>query len=253
MARRYEMLGGIEGTSIESAGERLIGTIYLGLGEGAKPTVVLLHGLPGFEKNVDIAYELRERGWNVLLPHYRGCWGSEGRYSFTGIPVDVKNAITVMASKPYVDKDRIFLVGHSMGAWAAMVTTAQDARVKGAVAIAGGATATEASDRTTSHLTNLIEQKFLKRVTLKDLLRDWRTMGKKLAAQDWVGAIAPRPLLVVGGQLDATVTPERVQAVFAAAKEPKELVMVAGADHVFTRKRRELVQTVTDWLDEKKG
>jgi len=159
----------------------------------------------------------------------------------------------LMASKPYVDKDRIFLVGHSMGAWASIVTTAQDERVKGAVAIAGGVTATEASDRTNAHLTNLIEQKFLKGVTVKELLRDWKTMGTELAAQDWVGAIAPRPLLVVGGQLDATVPPERVKAVFAKAKEPKKLVMVEGADHVFTRKRKELVQIVIDWLDENKG
>lgn len=244
---------GIEGTSIESAGERLVGTIYVRRGEGTKSTVLILHGLLGFEKNVDIPYALREKGWNVLLPHYRGCWWSEGQYGFTGILVDVKNAITVMASKLYVDPDRIFLVGHSMGAWAAIVTTAQDARVRGAVAIAGGVTAPEMSERTEAHLTTLVEQRFLKGVTVQTLLRDWRMMATELAAQNWVGAIAPRPLLVVGGKLDATVASERVKAIFAKAKEPKQLMMVEGADHVFTRKRKALVKIVTDWLDANQG
>lgn len=73
MSKVYESLGSIEGASFRSEGESLIGVIYIGSGEGPKPTVLLLHGLPGLEKNVDIAYSLREMGWNVLLPHYRSC------------------------------------------------------------------------------------------------------------------------------------------------------------------------------------
>ncbi|MDQ1280030.1 MAG: uncharacterized protein QG670_1292 [Thermoproteota archaeon] len=138
MSRIYESLGKIEGASFQSEGSTLIGVVYIGLGEGRKPSVVLLHGHPGLEKNTDIAYKLREMGWNVLMPHYRGCWGSEGKYSFTGIPSDVKNAITYLESKDFVDKEKIFLVGHSLGAWATVITTAQDKRIKGAVAIAGG-------------------------------------------------------------------------------------------------------------------
>ncbi|MFQ6074743.1 MAG: alpha/beta hydrolase [Candidatus Bathyarchaeia archaeon] len=248
MSRRCEMLGGIEGTSIQSEGQLLIGTIYIGLGEGKRPTVLLLHGLPGFEKNVDIAYALREMGWNVLIPHYRGCWGSEGNYRFTGIPTDVKNAITLMETKPYVDQEKIFLVGHSLGAWATIITTAQDPRVKGAVAIAGGATSTEVSDRIRVYLDNIIKQRFLKGITLQEAIEDWAKLGRELAAQDWVDRISPRPLLMIGGQQDVTVTPDRVRAVFERAKEPKRLVLMEGADHVFTRKRRELMKTVTNWL-----
>lgn len=248
MSRRYEMLGGIEGTSIQSEGHLLIGTIYIGLGEGKRPTVLLLHGLPGFEKNADIAYALREMGWNVLIPHYRGCWGSEGPYRFTGIPTDVKNAITHMETKPYTDPKRIYLVGHSLGAWATIITTAQDPRVKGAVAIAGGATSAEVPDSIRTYLDNVIQQRFLKNITPQEAVEDWAKMGRQLAAQDWVAKISPRPLLMIGGELDATVTPDRVKAVFERAKEPKRLVMMEGADHVFTRKRRELVETVTAWL-----
>ena len=152
MSGVYESLGRIEGASFQSEGESLIGVTYIGLGEGNKPTVLLLHGLPGLEKNVDIAYALRNMGWNVLIPHYRGCWGSEGRYRFTGIPADVRNAITFVESKAYVDKEKIFLVGHSLGAWATVITAAQDKRVRGAVAIAGGAFQAETPDRRRDYL-----------------------------------------------------------------------------------------------------
>jgi dipeptidyl aminopeptidase/acylaminoacyl peptidase len=244
------MLGGIEGTSFVSEGELCIATIYIGFGEGPRPTVLLLHGLPGFEKNVDIAYALREMGWNVMIPHYRGCWGSEGKYRFTGIPTDVKNAISLMETKPYVDKDKIFLVGHSLGAWATVVTTAQDNRVKGAVPIAGGIGSREVTDRTRTYLTNLIEQKFLKRITLDEALEDTVKRGTELAPQDWIGKISPRPVFMIGGELDAAVSPDRIKALFDHAKDPKKMVIIKDADHVFTKKRRELVKTVTDWLKE---
>jgi len=253
MSRVYESLGYVEGASFQSEGDVLIGVIYIGLGEGRKPTVILLHGLPGLEKNFDIAYKLREMGWNVLISHYRGCWGSEGKYRFTGIPTDVKNAITYMKSKEFVDKEKIFLVGHSMGAWATIITAAQDKRVKGAVAISGGASSTEMpptkiSDRQSKHLDTLIAQRFLKGITLQEAIENSTRRSKELAPQDWVAKISPRPLLIIGGEQDATVSPDRVKALYEKAKQPKKLVIIKDADHVFTKKRKELVRTVTNWL-----
>jgi pimeloyl-ACP methyl ester carboxylesterase len=172
MSHRYE-IGAIEGVSFESEGAFLLGTIYIGSKEGIKPTAVLLHGLPGFEKNVDIAYALREEGWNVLIPHYRGCWGSEGKYTFTGIIADVKNAITMMATRPYVDVNNIFLVGHSLGGWAAMVTAAQDERIRGVIAFAEGTTLPEASGQVQVHLMNIIEHRFLKGISYQRALQDY--------------------------------------------------------------------------------
>ncbi|HJZ24659.1 MAG TPA: hypothetical protein VJ370_00135, partial [Streptosporangiaceae bacterium] len=71
---------GITGVTFDSDGHRLVGILYLARGEEPKPTVLLLHGCPGLEKNLDLAARLRDRGWNALLFHYRGCWGSAGRY-----------------------------------------------------------------------------------------------------------------------------------------------------------------------------
>jgi esterase/lipase len=247
MSQRYE-IGAIEGVSFESEGAFLLGTIYIGSKEGTKPTAILLHGLPGFEKNVDIAYALREEGWNVLIPHYRGCWGSEGKYTFTGIITDVKNAITMMATLPYVDIDNIFLVGHSLGGWAAMVSAAQDLRVRGVIVIAEGTTLPEASEQVQVHLMNIIEHRFLKGISYQRALQDYKKMGDKLAAQNWIADISPRPILIIGGKKDAVISTQRVQTLYDAAQEPKDLILINEADHVFTQKRHELVEAVTHWL-----
>jgi pimeloyl-ACP methyl ester carboxylesterase len=49
--------------------------LYIAAGEGPHPNVLLLHGLPGNEQNIDLAQSMRRAGWNVLTFHYRGSWG----------------------------------------------------------------------------------------------------------------------------------------------------------------------------------
>src|SRR4051812_40981938 len=46
--------------------------IYLASGAGPHPTLLLLHGFPGNEQNLDLAQAARRDGWNVLTLHYRG-------------------------------------------------------------------------------------------------------------------------------------------------------------------------------------
>ncbi len=77
----------VPGPSLESAaipsGDAVMNAVfYLPGGEAPAPVVVLLHGLPGEERNQDLAQVLRRAGYAVLLPHYRGAWGSAGIFSF---------------------------------------------------------------------------------------------------------------------------------------------------------------------------
>lgn len=51
------------------------GVFFIAAGKGPHPTVILFHGLPGNEKNLDLAQAVRRAGWNVLTFNYRGSWG----------------------------------------------------------------------------------------------------------------------------------------------------------------------------------
>src|SRR4051812_41056545 len=65
---------------IPSGNAMLAGFIYKANGAGKHPTLLLLHGFPGNERNLDLAQVVRARGWNAIYFDYRGSWGSQGSF-----------------------------------------------------------------------------------------------------------------------------------------------------------------------------
>lgn len=105
---------------IDSEGEQLQGFINGANGPGPHPTLILLHGFPGNERNLDLAQLVRSYGWNTIYFNYRGSWGSDGTFTFQNNVEDVVNAVAYLkenASELRVDESRIALFGHSMGGW----------------------------------------------------------------------------------------------------------------------------------------
>ena len=125
--------------TIMSEGSRMPGIAYLAAGNGPHPTVLLLHGYPGNEKNLDVAQALRRQGWNVVFFHYRGAWGAEGEFSFLSAEQDVQAVLGYMADdenagKLRIDPSRISIVGHSMGGHMAIAGIYDNPQVKCSVA-----------------------------------------------------------------------------------------------------------------------
>jgi pimeloyl-ACP methyl ester carboxylesterase len=109
---------------VPSNGVGMNALFLLASGEDPKPTLVLLHGLPGNERNLDLAQAVRRTGWNVLTFTYRGAWGSPGNFTIAGALEDTAAAVAFLhrpevAAKYDVDPARIVLGGHSMGGFAA--------------------------------------------------------------------------------------------------------------------------------------
>lgn len=105
---------------IPSNGSLLQGFMYKANGRQNHPTLLLLHGYPGNEKNLDLAQGVRAHGLNVIYFDYRGSWGSQGEFSFVHCVEDVVNVIAFC--KKYtdslqIDTSKITLFGHSMGGW----------------------------------------------------------------------------------------------------------------------------------------
>jgi uncharacterized protein len=113
-----------EGIQFQSNGALINAQLYRPAGGGAHPTIVLLHGLPGNEQNLDLAQTIRRAGWTVITFHYRGSWGSGGGYSLQG-GVNDATALLALLQQPAsarawgVDSSRIVLVGHSYGGYVA--------------------------------------------------------------------------------------------------------------------------------------
>jgi pimeloyl-ACP methyl ester carboxylesterase len=116
--------------TIDSSGDRLPGHAYLAAGPGPHPTVVLLHGFPGNERNLDLAQRFRQAGFNSVFFHYRGAWGAEGNYSIGGQQEDVAAVLRHLrarAAELRLDPDRLTLLGHSLGGFTALAAGRREA------------------------------------------------------------------------------------------------------------------------------
>ena len=131
---------GMEVIHVPVGGVEINGVVYTAQGQGPHPTLVILHGLPGNEKNLDLAQAVRRAGWNAVTFNYRGSWGSPGTFSFGGNLTDARAVLAYIrdpanAAKLGIDPRRIAIAGHSMGGWVTAETAAVEPDLLGAVLI----------------------------------------------------------------------------------------------------------------------
>jgi len=122
---------------IPTGGVEINGVAYLAAGKGPHPTVVICHGWPGNEKNLDLAQAVRRAGWNAITFNYRGSWGSPGSFRFAQNPEDARAVLAFLrdpaqAAKLGVDPARIAIMGHSMGGWVTTLVAGKDDGLIGA-------------------------------------------------------------------------------------------------------------------------
>ncbi len=115
----------MEAVEFNVDGDRLLGGFYRAGGGGRRPGVVLLHGIPGHERNLDLAQVLRASGLHCLYFHYRGSWGSEGDYRLGHLVPDARAAVDWLTQREDVDPARVALVGISLGGWVALAAAAE--------------------------------------------------------------------------------------------------------------------------------
>lgn len=250
---------------LPSHGEKLTGIFYAAAGAGDHPTVVLFHGFPGFEQNMDLAQALRRAGWNVLTLHYRGSWGVGGDFSLEHSMEDADTILDYVlsdeaAKKYYIDRKRVAVVGHSMGGFMALSATAHHPTVLGVVGM-GTWDLTEPA-RLSKSLTekerfDVIEKESseeladfvpLRNYSPEKLAREILTHTDAWDLINFVPTLATRPVLLLtsndGSETGSTRLVEALKT--AGNKQAQKIYTVT--DHGFNDKRIYLETTVLNWL-----
>lgn len=252
-------------TGFDVDGSYVNATFFLAQGEGPHPSVVLLHGFPGYEKHFDLAHAMRRAGWNVLIFHYRGAWGSEGSFSLpTGLE-DVAAAITwvraLAKENGRIDADNVAVVGHSVGGFFTLITAASDPSVRCAASLAGvnfgrvgksfredpaaRANLADAFDSQSGPLSG-----FSGAAMVQDLIANAETYDFLARIDDLKG----HTLLLVAGTRDVVVPIDDNHAPLATALDEagaqNVTSVILDADHGFSDKRIALTRALVSWLEQ---
>ena len=225
--------------------------MYTASGPQPHPTLILLHGLPGNERNLDLAQAVRRTGWNVLYFDYRGSWGSEGDFSLSNCVEDVASAVAFckqQAKALRIDTTRLALFGHSMGGWVALKALAQLPTLKKAVILSPWDVYATAADTDKAYLAEF--EKFV-----DGLFMLHNTSGKALLAP--VLTNAPAYQLTALGPvlstrqlvfLDENRRNESWITPIGAANKAGFRYEVWATDHPFSNKRIALTKAVVAFL-----
>jgi hypothetical protein len=125
--------------------------------------------------------------------------------------------------RPDVDTARVEAVGVSLGAPFMVIAGALDTRFARVWALHGSGGSyvpLEANMKRTIHFAPLRAVA----AAISNVIID----GPKLDPVRWVGRISPRPFIMVNARDDERLPRSAVGALFASAREPKELVWMSG-------------------------
>jgi pimeloyl-ACP methyl ester carboxylesterase len=254
-----------------------------------RPAFIALHGFGGNKDGhgqVVVAKQFNQWGYVTLRIDFRGCGESEGergRIICLDQVADTRNALSYLATRQEIDAERIALVGSSFGAAVAVFTGGADRRVAAVISCGGWGDGERKfrgqhpTPEAWAKFANMLEEGKRHRertgkslmvprydiVPIPEKLRNRMSQGSIMEfpaetaqsmndfrADDQVGNISPRPLLLLHSANDSvTPTYESIE-MFKRARQPAELHLLSDIDHfTFSEENPRLTNIVREWLE----
>jgi pimeloyl-ACP methyl ester carboxylesterase len=239
---------------IPSHGVLINGLLYSPSGAGPHPTLVICHGLPGNEKNLDLAQAVRRAGWNAVTFNYRGSWGSPGSFRFSQNPQDADAVLAYLrdpsnAAKLGIDPKRIAIAGHSMGGWVAAHTAARDHALSGAILISmadmgliGGRPRAQAVAAMADDMETLAD------VTAESMVDELAAHAKDFVVTGTAAGLAQIPVLAITANDHLAEQTDALVAAIRAKGGTRVTAAHLDTDHSYSDRRIALESMVITWL-----
>ncbi len=243
---------GMEVLRIPTGGVAVNGIAYLPSGAGPHPILLILHGWPGNEKNLDLAQAARRDGWVAVTFNYRGSWGSPGRFAFAHVLEDTAAALAhlrdpAIAARLRADPKRIVVAGHSMGGWAALHTAASDRRLLGVAAISAADMGAMATQPRTQMLKRATDNSAPLATTPQAMVEELVARGPQWRLDRAVPGLARTPVLVLSSDDGFAPGTDALVAALRGAGNTHVDAHHEATDHGWSDRRIALQERVLDW------
>lgn len=230
------------------------GVIYQPSGAGPHPTLIICHGLPGNEKNLDLAQAVRRAGWNAVTFNYRGSWGSPGVFRFAQTWEDADAVLAYLrdaatATRLGIDTRRIALAGHSMGGWVVAHTASRDHGLIGAVLISA-ADMGRAGELPREKAVPLMadDMESLAGVTAESMAAELKEHSKEFRMENAATGLAHTQLLAITSDDGLSPDADALVKAIEATGGHNVTVMHMASDHSYSDHRIALESAVITWL-----
>lgn len=220
---------------VTTDGQRLHGWFFQPAAKLSNTTVIYFHGNGGNISNIGwVGERLAKRGFNVLVFDYRGYGRSEGELEDErGLYADADAAYEYVARLRGVPSHAIVLYGQSLGTAAVADLAAR--RECGAAILESGLSS--GSDMASASLPWLPRK-------LHFLAKNRFESARKLSQVHCA-------VLITHGEPDHTIPTAQGRALFAAANEPRRLLIFPGADHnVFGSVGEKYLDAIAEFISE---
>jgi putative redox protein len=260
----------IEQASIPCGNAGLYGELYIPEAVPA-PAVLICHGMnsrgfQGLRLYGRLAEACCRAGFAALLFDFRGVGSSTGKFGYGfGERENVECALDWLASRPEVLANSIFVVGHSLGGAVSLYALQNETRVRGLalwstpknhnynvrkwVRRTRGTLGLYAF-LVLSRVDRLFNVQKLFKLEVYGVKLRPRCVREKLMKLNECEAASKLhvPLLVAVGGNDDIVGVDEAEAIYYSANEPKTLLVIEGADHIYKGKEQELIDKTIEWI-----
>jgi uncharacterized protein len=253
-----------------------------------RPAFLVLHGFGSNKASsncINPCRMLASWGYAALRFDFRGCGESEGekaRVICLEQVADVRAAVTYLGTRRDIDGTRVAAVGSSFGAAVAVYAGGVDERLAAVISSGGwgdGETKfrrQHASPEAWARFTRMMEEgkrakadgrtlmvprydivpipphlrQNLASNSIMEFPFDTVESMFEFRANEVVGKIAPRPLLLLHSSNDSVTPTEQSVRLFEHARQPTDLHLFAETDHfMFSDENPRVVSVIRAWLD----
>ncbi|MDR2000562.1 MAG: alpha/beta hydrolase [Zoogloeaceae bacterium] len=180
-----------------------------------KGTVIHVHGnAENISAHWPLVSWLPSRGYNVFLFDYRGFGHSAGTPNPKGVFEDTQSALDYARTRADVDPQKLLIFAQSLG---------------GNNAIAAVGAGNRAGIRAIA-----VEGTFYSYAAIANdkLFSAGSLTNNDYSANRYIDKLSPIPLLLIHGTDDPVVSYQHSERLFAAAANPKQLILIRGGNHI---------------------